>query len=175
MARLPDLALPTDPIPVQVANKAGWNEKRDAASADFFTLGYMRRGINEVVHALLSVGVSTLIDVRRYPVSMYKPEFSKENLRRCLADHGIGYWHVPTLGVPRDVRGKAIGKANRDDIWSWYDQHVVARFVGRNLTRFFGLADHPVAFMCMELDPTACHRHRLALALERCGLRGFDL
>jgi hypothetical protein len=29
--------------------------------------------------------------------------------------------------------------------------------------------------MCTELDPQECHRHRLCLALEHMGLRGFDL
>jgi hypothetical protein len=29
--------------------------------------------------------------------------------------------------------------------------------------------------MCMEADPVECHRHRLFLALEKQGLRGFDL
>lgn len=175
MARFAGLALPTDPIPLQITNKNAWNGERSADAADFYTLGYMRRGVADILHLLLSVGISTLVDVRQHAVSMYKPEFSKENLRRFIEQHGIDYMHVPSLGVPRDVRGKAIGKTTRDDIWAWYDKHVVARFVGKNLTRFFAIADHPVAFMCVELDPTACHRHRLSLALERCGLRGFDL
>ena len=46
---------------------------------------------------------------------------------------------------------------------------------GNDAPASFGVADHPVAFMCVELDPTACHRHRLSLALEEQGLRGFDL
>jgi hypothetical protein len=29
--------------------------------------------------------------------------------------------------------------------------------------------------MCVEIDPHECHRHRLSAALERKGLRGFDL
>lgn len=175
MARPTVLALPSDPIAVQLDNKATWNEKRASDRADFYTVGYMRRGVQEFVDALTSAGVTTLVDIRQSPVSMYKPEFSKTNLQRHLAQHGLRYFHMPALGVPRDVRGKAIGQPNRDAIWEWYDRHVVARFVGKNLTQFFNVTDHPVAFMCVELDPTSCHRHRLSLALERRGLRGFDL
>jgi hypothetical protein len=36
-------------------------------------------------------------------------------------------------------------------------------------------ATTPVAMMCMECDPTECHRHRIFIALEEQGLRGFDL
>lgn len=175
MARPNGLALPADPLAVQVKNKATWNEARSVDRADFFTVGYMRRDIHELLDVLTSTGVSTLIDVRQTPVSMYKPEFSKTNLQRHLERQGIDYLHVPSLGVPKDVRGKAIGQPNRDAIWDWYDHHVVPRFIGRSLTRFLNFADHPVALMCVELDPMACHRHRLSLALERHGLRGFDL
>lgn len=175
MARPASLALPSDSIAVQIDNKAAWNEHRASIEADFYTVGYMRRGVQDLVDALQGAGVTTLVDIRQTPVSMYKPEFSKTNLQQYLVRHGLNYMHVPTLGVPRDVRGKAIGQPNRDAIWEWYDQYVVARFIGKNLNRFFNAVEHPVAFMCVELDPTACHRHRLAMALERHGLRGYDL
>jgi hypothetical protein len=42
------------------------------------------------------------------------------------------------------------------------------------LHRFLNL-DHPVAMMCVECDPTECHRHRIFMALENQGLRGFDI
>ena len=77
-------------------------------------------------------------------------------------------------GVPRDVRAKAIDSGTRETIWDWYDECVVGKCFHGNLHRFLNL-EHPVAMMCVECDPTECHRHRLFLALERQGLRGFDL
>jgi hypothetical protein len=106
---------------------------------------------------------------------MYRPEFSKGNLQRFLADHGIEYAHAGHLGVPRDVRALAMDTGSRDVIWDWYDVNVAGPMMGRNLHWFFNAVEHPVALMCTELDPTACHRHRLCLALERRHLRGFDL
>jgi len=79
------------------------------------------------------------------------------------------------LGVPRDVRGKAIETGNRDVIWAWYDENVVPEFAGGNLHTFLNAFEHPVALMCTELDPHECHRHRLSLALEGLGMKGFDL
>ena len=172
--RAPELHLPTESLKVQIKNKETWNGIRSRESADFFTIGYSGRNIAEFLQALKDAGVKCLVDIRYTPISMYKPDFSKSNLQQHLVNEGIEYLHLSDLGVPRDIRSKAVGKTNRNDIWEWYDTNIAEVF-RRNLHRFFNFADHPVAFMCTELDPTCCHRHRLALALEQSGLRAFDV
>jgi uncharacterized protein (DUF488 family) len=173
MARVGELKLRADPVRVQQTKKAAWNKARSEEDADFYTAGYSGRSMSDFIEALLSAGVSTVIDVRENPVSMYKPEFSKRNLEASLAAVGIEYVHERSLGVPRDIRSRAV-EGDRDAIWEWYDSEVVDSFC-TNLDTFFNMANHPVALLCTELDPTSCHRHRLALALERNGLRGYDL
>lgn len=175
MGRTTSLHLPTNPLPIQLSNKTLWNDGRSIEEADFYTIGYSGRTIDEVLELLTKAGVSTVVDIRHTPVSMYKPDFSKAKLVKHLAWHGIQYAHFGELGIPRDIRGLAVGQPTRDVLWDWYDRNVVRYYVGRNLDRFLNTADHPVALMCTEIDPTACHRHRLHLALERHGLRGFDL
>jgi uncharacterized protein (DUF488 family) len=165
--------MPTDPVRVQIQKKRIWNDQREKSTADFFTVGYSGRTIDDFLDALKDAGVRCVFDVRHTPVSMYKPDFSKSNLQRHLAAELIDYVHMPDLGVPRDIRSKTIGHKDRAAIWEWYDAHVAEQFCG-NLHRFFNSADHPIAFMCTEIDPTSCHRHRLALALEKNGLKGFD-
>jgi uncharacterized protein (DUF488 family) len=169
------MPLPIDSVSLQVENRAAWNDLRSLHDADFFTVGYAGRTIDELLKTLKMAGVATVVDVRNSAVSMYKPDFSKGNLRRHLVGSGFEYLHLPDLGIPRDIRSRAIGKQNRTELWEWYDLHVVNQFVGRNLHFFFNFADHPIALMCVESDPTACHRHRLVLALERLGLFAFDL
>jgi uncharacterized protein (DUF488 family) len=169
------LKLPSAPPRVQVENFHLWNDGRSPASADFFTVGYTGRKGPELFDALVGAGVRALVDIRLYPVSMYRPEMSKGNLARALSARGIEYIHVPELGVPRDVRAKAIDAGTRDVIWQWYDDHVLVPYLGRNLDRFLNMTDHPAALMCVETDPRECHRHRLFLALEDRGLRGFEL
>jgi uncharacterized protein (DUF488 family) len=170
VARAGELRLPSESVKAQTARKDEWNEERSAQDADFFTVSYAGRSLGDFISALKDAHVSTVIDVRQYPVSMYKPEFSKRNLEASLANAGIGYWHMPALGVPRKVRVQAVESGNRDAIWNWYDENVTF-----SLDSFFNVADHPIALLCVELDPTSCHRHRLALSLERSGLRGYDL
>lgn len=168
------LNLPSAPTKKQIENKDIWNELRSSANADFFTLGYTGRKIDEIVTALLAYNVRTLVDIRHNPISMYRPELSKNNLCRFLATKGIEYAHVQEWGVPRDIRAKAIETGTRDVIWQWYDK-AVAEFLGWNLHYFLNRFEHPVALMCTEIDPHECHRHRLSLALESLGMRGFEI
>jgi uncharacterized protein (DUF488 family) len=163
------------PAKQQAANKASWNEARSVDAAHFFTVGYTGRTVKELLDTLESAGVRTLLDIRQNAVSMYRPELSKSNLRGLVEARGLNYAHLPELGVPRDIRAKAIGSGSRQVIWEWYDEYVATPYVGTNLHRFLNSVEHPVAMMCAELDPTECHRHRLFVKLEEHGLQGFDL
>lgn len=175
MATSKRLQLPTDSVGVQVRNKAIWNDGRSLDDADFFTFGYSGRPTEEILESVKRAGVSTVVDIRFTPLSRYKPDFSKSNLQRLVEGHGLCYLHIPELGVPREIRARATRTGSRHVIWEWYDVEVVDRFLGRNLHRFLNMADHPLALMCVEIDPTACHRHRLFQALEDRGLVGYDL
>jgi uncharacterized protein (DUF488 family) len=167
------LNLPSAPVKQQIANKAEWNESRSPQDADFFTFGYSGRKTDEILELLKQHGIRTLVDIRQNAVSMYRPELSKSNLAQLLNENGICYSHAPELGVPRDIRAKAIETGTREVIWTWYDANVVPSFF--NLHSFLNGFEHPVALMCTEIDPHECHRHRLSLALEGMGLNGFDL
>ena len=169
------LNLPSAPAKRQIENKFIWNEARTPCVADFFTIGYTGRRIDEFWELLITNSVRTLVDIRYNPISMYRPELSKKNLSRAAEERGLIYVHSRELGVPRDIRARAIEAGTRDVIWSWYDETIVTSYVGRNLHRFFNCLEHPVALMCVEIDPRECHRHRLSQALEDMGLIGFDL
>jgi uncharacterized protein (DUF488 family) len=174
MAQTNRLNLPSASAKRQIDNKEVWNEIRSAHDADFFTIGYSGRKIDEIVITLIAYNVRTLVDIRHNPVSMYRPELSKNNLARLLLGRSIEYVHFPELGVPRDIRAKAIDTGTRDVIWEWYDK-IVASFLRGNLHFFLNGFEHPVALMCTEIDPHECHRHRLSLALEEMGMRGFEI
>jgi uncharacterized protein (DUF488 family) len=167
------LNLPSAPVKQQLANKAEWNESRSPHDADFFTFGYSGRKIEEILGLLKLYGVRTLVDIRQNAISMYRPELSKGNLAELLRQNDICYVHLRELGVPRDIRARALETGTRDIIWTWYDENVVGSFL--NLHESLSEFDNPIALMCTEIDPNECHRHRLSLALESVGLSGFDL
>jgi hypothetical protein len=168
------LKLPTKSARARADSKALWNEARSPKNADFFTLGYEGRTTKDIFSLLLDANVQCVIDIRHNPISMYRPEMSKRNLQRSLEQSGVCYFHLREWGVPRDVRARAVETGTRDAIWRWYDEMVIAPNFGRNLHRFLNFG-YPVAMLCMECDPTECHRHRIFMALENQGLRGFDL
>jgi uncharacterized protein (DUF488 family) len=168
------LKLPTKSARARADGRAFWNDGRTMETADFFTIGYEGRKTDELIATLRSAGVQCVLDVRFNPVSVYRPELSKANFEKLLARHGLSYFHIREWGVPRDIRAKGIEAGSREPIWEWYDDSVVEQFFQKNLHRFLNL-EHPVAMMCMERDPSECHRHLLFNALEAHGLRGFDL
>lgn len=174
MPQVNRLNLPSSSAKQQRANKDIWNDLRSPEKADFFTIGYTGRKIEEIVSSLVNYNVCTLVDIRHNPVSMYRPEMSKNNLARLLSLQGILYSHMPGLGVPRDIRAKAIETGTRDVIWDWYDG-IVAEFLGWNLHFFLNAFEFPIALMCTEIDPCECHRHRLSLALEERGMKGYEI
>ena len=168
------LRLPTKKVRERVESKLLWNEARMPEQADFFTFGYEGRKLEELLDALQSTGVKTLLDVRYTPLSMYRPELSRNNFSKRMKIGGITYIHCPHWGVPKDIRARAISTGTRDSIWEWYDSNVIDRYFKRNLHWFLNL-EHPTAMMCMEHDPEECHRHRIFMALEKQGLQGYDL
>lgn len=168
------LKLPTKSARARAESKALWNDSRSADRADFFTFGYEGRRTDDLFGALKSASVQCVVDIRYNPISMYRPEFSKSNLQRLLESTGIAYYHLREWGVPRDIRARALETGSRETIWKWYDDSVIRPHFKRNLHRFLNFG-YPVALMCMECDPRECHRHRIFIALECQGLRGFDL
>ena len=169
------LDLPEAPESVQRHNKAIWNLIHLPVKADFYTIGHSGKDIRQFVELLKAVGVSTLVDIRHTAASQYKPEFSKENLESELNKCGVEYVHKSKWGVPREIRALSVGQDSRAAIWDWYDENVIPAISNGEFSELRESAKPPLAFMCVEYDLNACHRHRLFLALEEIGLRGFDL
>ena len=110
-----------------------------------------------------------LADVRKNPVSRFRPQFSKSNLATAVKAIGIEYVHLPDLGIPSDLRKEI----DYDTIFIWYLEHVHPLSILRNQMANFD--EQRIAFMCVELDPTSCHRHCIAQNLEEEGYQIFDL
>jgi hypothetical protein len=166
----PPIELPEEPMETQFHNKIMWNLRR-TDDCDFYTVGFAKRTMEQILELLKVRHIQTLIDVRRNPQSMFKPEFNKENLANVLKENNIEYIHYPELGVPEEMRRKLAETEDYESFFKWYDDNVLPNLTNINLKAL----PYPVAMMCVEFDPTKCHRHRIALALEKQGFRGYDL
>ena len=168
------IELAEQPIAEQAHSRILWNLER-LEPRGFYTVGYASRSIEQFLELLQAVRVKTVIDARYAPISPYRPAFSKKNLADALSEHGIAYVHRGDLGVPRNVRQESAVQNSRDGIWSWYRTNVLDRWQEGRMRDVVDGYEGPVAFLCVEANPNACHRHLLFRALEQEGLKGFDL
>lgn len=134
---------------------------------DFLTLGTSNKKPEMLVDMLkLDIfSCNWLIDVRNNPNSIHTPYWNKNNVSQVCAARGIGYQHEPSLGVPSNIRKMLYsGVMSYKQFFEWYDNNIL---VGRNLDKIKEVTRNSmVAFMCTEIGPDYCHRHRIALKLE---------
>ena len=133
-----------------------------------FTLGHGTRPAEELVATLVSAGVETLVDVRRFPGSRRNPQFNREPLAASVEAAGIAYRHAEELGgrlsgEPGEERFGCIriaafrSYAARMTTPAWQDALATA------------LAEPRPCFLCAETPPWKCHRRLIAELLHARG------
>jgi uncharacterized protein (DUF488 family) len=130
-------------------------------SAVLFTIGYEKARLAEIVAALKSAGVATLIDVRDRPISR-RPGFSKRQLGAGLEEAGICYVGLKALGTPPEGR-----EANRRRDWGVFwrivDDKLATAEAEHALAEAAAIAaQSPSSLLCYEADWRICHRSRVA-------------
>ena len=63
-----------------------------------YTVGHGARTAGELVETVRDAGVSTVVDVRRYPGSRRHPQFARDALCATLGEARIDYRHAVELG-----------------------------------------------------------------------------
>lgn len=129
-----------------------------------FTIGYEGTTVGEFIGALTAAGVARVIDVRALPLSR-RPGFSKSALRAALEEAGIEYVHLKALGTPAD--GRAAARAGRHlELERIYSGQLELPEAMAEAAQMLELArEKPTALLCMERDPTHCHRSLLLAAV----------
>ncbi len=144
--------------------------------ATIWTIGYERLLPDALVAELEAARIERLIDVRYRPQSR-RAGMSKTRLGELLADHGIAYEHRRALGTPPDLRW--LYRNNRvAEGAEAFAVHIEATGADALDRLAAELDDGPrTALMCLEAEPTTCHRHVLteALRARRPALRVVDL
>lgn len=134
-------------------------------TATVFTIGYETRDVPGLVSDLVGAGVNMLVDVRELPLSRRRG-FSKTALRAAVEDAGIAYRHERTVGNPKPFR----------DAWKAGDSATgvagyIAHLNNGSRATVEALAERVVAggvcLMCVELDPSDCHRSLLVETLRK--------
>lgn len=129
------------------------------------TIGYQAATIRSFLEALQAGRVELVVDVRAVAASR-RPGFSKTRLAANLAEAGIGYVHLRSLGTPAD--GRAAARAGRHgEMRAIYRDHLATLEAQAELEALADLvrSGRRVCLLCFEADPSHCHRGMVADAL----------
>lgn len=123
-----------------------------------FTIGYEGVSLESYINKLIQAGVTLLCDVRRNPLSR-KFGFSKGTLASKLPRIGIGYHHIPELGIDSDKRQSLKTMADYERLFMSYRRTLPKRETA--IVKIFHLLEKHkrIALTCYEKEPHCCHRH----------------
>lgn len=127
-----------------------------------WTIGYERLSPEALVAELEAAGVARVLDVRERAQSR-RPGMSKMKLGDRLAAAGIAYEHRRSLGTPPEIRTFYRRSAVREAARRFRD-HAEST-AGEELDALAAelTAGTPAtALLCLEAEPSACHRRVLA-------------
>ena len=126
--------------------------------SEIFTIGYEGATQPNVLDALEAAGVGLVLDVRAIAASR-RAGFSKTILSSSLAERGIDYAHLRSLGTPKPGRDAA-RRGDIAELHRIFDAHMHTPEAADGLERAIALAggDRPVCLLCFEHTPEGCHR-----------------
>lgn len=142
-----------------------------------YTLGYSTLSLEEFLELLGSLGVSAVVDVRRWTMSVKRPEFSSERLAETLRKAGMSYLWLPELGGYRrfgvDVEDIGIATCFKSEGFRAYATYLVTSEAAQRALETLerAITQGTVAVVCKERWPFACHRKIVADWLTARGMR----
>ncbi len=134
---------------------------RPVAKPAVYTIGYEGKSVDQLFDSLLRRGIQAIADVRRNPMSR-KYGFSKKALRSIAAKLKLSYTHFPKLGIPTEERKGLSDPESYAALLDRYEQTMLPQGSESALLLSTDLSNCPTALLCMEADPSFCHRGRLA-------------
>ncbi len=139
------------------------------SNSGMYTIGYEGEDIDSFLNILVQNNIGLLADVRYNPFSM-KFSFTKNKLKGYLEKCGIGYMHLPQLGIRGEFRKNLGTKESYDRLFRQYAQTTLkecSKLTGELAERS---KECRIALMCFEDDPELCHRGVIAAELEKKGI-----
>ncbi len=127
------------------------------------SLGYEKRDIEELIIILRDLSVTTLLDVREFPVSR-KKGFSKKSLSRHLENAGIGYKHIKEAGNPYHKLG-----VDLQQCLQMYSEYLEENPQVIDILELDINSESSVALLCYERKHKNCHRSILIEKIRQHG------
>jgi uncharacterized protein (DUF488 family) len=136
-------------------------------TSTLWTIGYEAAAVPEFLRTLRDTGVELLVDVRAV-ASSRRPGYAKTALAANLASVGIDYLHLRGLGTPKE--GRVAARAGRHaEMHAVFRGHLATDAAQADLQVLADIVagGRKACLLCLEADPTHCHRSLVADALAR--------
>ena len=116
--------------------------------------------LEELVSALHSHDIETLVDIRAFPISRRLPHFNRESLEHSLPAKGLRYVWIKDLGGYRKAtRQDSPHTALRNASFRNYADYALTPEFQRAIGELLQIADASrTAYMCAERVYFRCHR-----------------
>ena len=128
--------------------------------ATLFTIGHSTRTLDELMSALQAHEITTLVDIRAFPMSRRLPHFNREYLEKALPEAGIQYVWMKELGGRRKkILADSPNVALRNDSFRNYADYMLTSEFEKEMACLIAFAEKaPTAYMCAERVYFHCHR-----------------
>jgi uncharacterized protein (DUF488 family) len=128
--------------------------------ATIYTIGHSTRTLDELVAALQGHEITTLVDIRAFPMSRRLPHFNRESLEQELTLRGVAYVWLKELGGRRKkLRDDSPNTGLRDQSFRNYADYMMTDEFASAIDRLLEVADREkTAIMCAERMYFQCHR-----------------
>lgn len=131
-----------------------------------YTAGYEGKSVDAFFNQLLVKGPRLIIDVRANPVSR-SYGFSKRQLAEIGKRLGLGYQHMPHLGIPSEYRSDLTDYDSYQRLLNTYEDELLPQFENEIIEVGELMERTAAVLVCVEKDVQCCHRSRLAVAISR--------
>ena len=137
---------------------------RPVAPLGVYTIGYEGWLVDGFLDLLIRTGIQRIVDVRSNPIAR-RYGFHKSTLSRLCGKVQIDYLHYPQLGIPSELRRDLKTSGDYETLFAQYESDTLVSG-SASVDKVVGLIkEKPTALMCMEADPSKCHRNRLAMVI----------
>ena len=138
-----------------------------------WTIGHSTRPLPSFLNMLAHYQLEAVADVRRFPGSRRYPQYKEATVRATLAEHGIAYLWLSSLGGRRRPLPNSPNTAWRNTAFRGYADHLSSSEFSKDLDELLELSGFlRTTIMCAEALWWRCHR---ALIADVLSVRGINI
>jgi uncharacterized protein (DUF488 family) len=142
-------------------------------SSTIWTIGHSTRPLEAFLELLAHYRLEAVADVRRFPGSRRHPQYAEASLSAALAENGIVYRWLPTLGGRRRPLPDSPNIAWRNLSFRGYADHIDSAKFSEGLHELLEFSSClRTTLMCAEAMWWRCHR---AIIADVLCVRGIEV